>query len=840
MSTVCGVSLAAVLAQVLVPADARAVVFGPPPAPPPAPESSLCAQAPSLSADGTSGTCADRNYLTQCAAQRPTCEQLLGPVFQLYYDQNGSSATQVVLPPALPHPVDSTHAGLPGTLYDAVRITALAPATLVTGTGATFLSAWYPGSLPSDPIASCGHYVYQKWRGYADVDNYMRGARGPLGDRAAAEAAHFRPGVFYRADGQAIDVNGTPLPVLHAGDTIPRNAFLLMYPYWLDTTDPAQAAVLAAISGSVGKPATLTDATDLAMFDRLFGTPSAYADAKWRDNDKRQNDFALLLESYAEVEAALFHDTNAQTCAASRDISACSLWDQDGGDKYAGPGFSTRTFPSDLTRREAALDYYETTMNRLLDPTPGYRRPRKWPAYTADYYAGLVAQLLPQEAAAKQALQQALVAEYNYDESHGCLGNGTNANACDMSPRYLEGRYEGLFLTQREAAYDRCIAATGDDFTLLTSPARLAQLFLDPHLYNATGGPWAGTIARFEEFLNDYETRDTLNASFVAAEKMLQQHMLQETTSLPLVSSGAGAPQQIGASKEDADEKGGDWFGGGYSYGYGWHITPKVQDPNDPTSPICSLSGDAGARFEAHANVLKRRFTVVDGAFKVSSQPGKATLDQAHFTFLDKSYFNQDGMDFTGATFDQPIDDTPFDGGFSADIPVGPFLLQVGGGASLHVGADLHAAVVPPPVCDPANVSWSMNASITPHVRADAYAYVGIDLLVVSAGVEGNVELFGLDAPLSADVRLATDPTTGINLAVTNDARLQMSELAGDVSVFVDVHALFVKKRAELQLFQWDGFHQDVPLWHTQNMYPLNAINYRLYNHFNPNDVNAH
>jgi hypothetical protein len=65
--------------------------------------------------------------------------------------------------------------------------------------------------------------------------------------------------------------------------------------------------------------------------------------------------------------------------------------------------------------------------------------------------------------ATEQAITEALVAEWKYDPSNGCLGYVLHtpqapnqpiaANACDIAPQAFAEHYAGLFKTQRQAAY---------------------------------------------------------------------------------------------------------------------------------------------------------------------------------------------------------------------------------------------------------------------------------------------------------------------------------------------------------------------------------------------------
>ena len=844
------------------------------PTPPPPTAGPSCSDPPTLSPDGKTGSCATPAYLQCGASQKDACTTLFDQSFRSYVASSPSK--KVILPPAMPHPQ-----GTPGTLYDAA-VVPTAPMQVTGQLGPVFESTlrasataaqildnykqygpvyayqtplwsaeihtnvndpWRDGAgaQGANRVNECAEYVYKKWWTYSWFDQvaHLPGVDGEMLKAFVVGPANWATlrHPMTRADGLAMD---KPLPVLPAGSAIPRNVFFAVDPYWLDASNPDQAAVKTALAGQIGSSmyVSQTDGDELGWAYHQNWRMGPIPEAKLRDNERRMTAYADQLAHWADLQHGYYHARLARVCVGGSKAS-CKAWADEGGESYAGTGFDKIPFGSTLERRDAAVAYYRSTIDGTATlPSPFTVRfyYGAMPSQTAAYYDGVMTSLRNAQTGVQATMTQALVDEWKYDAAHGCLettmDNGAvGANSCDFMPQTMVARYLGLFQAERQAAYDRCIRNTGNDFSVARSGG--TGVFDDParrKAYGVTKDFTIGLVA-LESYFDQYEIRDQLNRDYAQQVEKYKTNLLSYTSNLPLMAGDTVAPKTIGETKDDSHDEGGDWFGGGYSYGYKWHIIPKTQNAADPASPICSLSGDVGAHFEAHAKVLKKTFSIVDANFAVSSTPGKARLDAAHFSILGTSYFNKDGLEFTGTDFNQPLDATPLDWKASLPIPLGPFVLEVGAGASLHVGAQIHAAIVAPPQCDPNNVSWSMNASIAPEVTARAKAWVAINLLIASAGVEGEVDLLKASLPMSADVRLAWTPN-GIALKVFADAKLRLTELAGRVNAFVS--GPFGLGHADVELFSWDGYHQELGLWHHEAQYPLDAINYRIYGHWDP------
>jgi hypothetical protein len=129
--------------------------------------------------------------------------------------------------------------------------------------------------------------------------------------------------------------------------------------------------------------------------------------------------------------------------------------------------------------------------------------------------------------------------------------------------------------------------------------------------------------------------------------------------------------------------------------------------------------------------------------------------------------------------------------------------------------------------CDRNNPGLSLSTSITPSAEIDAFVTIAVDLGIASAGIEGDLTLFRASMPITGSVHLssaATSDPNQISLVVDTSGHLTMNELSGDL----DLYAECLGAKADVTLFSWGGFNQDMSLWNLQQSWPLIAMNYRL------------
>jgi hypothetical protein len=766
-----------------------------------------------------------------------------GPILaQLYHSQYVASKTTNNTKPVI-LPIDMANqtapGAFPGTVYnDGLALQATPAQISNTGTGggaaadvfgALDFYRSYPFTVPryaagNQTMQSCAEYAWKKWGTYSWWNDVARASGIHY---ASAMLGATDPSLPYdillnpsRWDGQPMSVNADARKPMGFA----TNPFFGYDPGKSD--DPTLEAIHEAIvaadpDASVGEwPPFHTGVTLLTKYDDFAFSPRVYAehlaagvtDAHYSTGAVRSAAYGRVVGHYLDVVGALNADM--------QELHAIMV---------GGPTGETAG-GSRLAQNSAAA----TAQAKALRAE--------------------IASLKTDMAATAADIQARLLAEWNFDPDHGCLGRtfhgqALEANYCDWSPQIAVDEYSEA-TEYRWAAYRRCIEDTGDDFSVMTSTAAQARIWTDPHFYRT----YNDTLAHLEnldgtdalqrpikvDFLDAYEHRADINDAEHTYQLQEIAQYEKATQDLPL-QGPAGKPSAIGQSMHDGNDVGGDWFGAGYNYTAGWSLTPHNQlefgqTPLPGDVPrICRIDGEVYGSLEAHAVLLKTKTSLVDVGLHATTGPGHVTLQDAHVDLLGQEVF-QDKEDWTGTamTFDVPIDSTPAEPSFSTVIPLLGVPINVGAGAAVHLGADPTLNASPPPVCDVNNLSLSLSGGVKPNVRVDAKAWAALDLLVVSVGVEGTLNLVTIDLPITTNVSLAGNPTSGLSVDIESEATLNMSELSGHVDLYAEADLGFWSDRADLTLFSWDGLHQQIPLYSRHKSYPIDALNYVFFQQVKP------
>jgi hypothetical protein len=113
-----------------------------------------------------------------------------------------------------------------------------------------------------------------------------------------------------------------------------------------------------------------------------------------------------------------------------------------------------------------------------------------------------------------------------------------------------------------------------------------------------------------------------------------------------------------------------------------------------------------------------------------------------------------DNVSQTGTTFfDKPLEVL----GAEANFPVGPFVVTVGGSVSadFKVVGSPHLDLSSPPG---GTATIGAGFTVTPSAHVSATALIGVGFVVVTVGVEGTVQLIGIDVPVTAQVQVLSKP----------------------------------------------------------------------------------
>ena len=184
----------------------------------------------------------------------------------------------------------------------------------------------------------------------------------------------------------------------------------------------------------------------------------------------------------------------------------------------------------------------------------------------------------------------------------------------------------------------------------------------------------------------------------------------------------------------------------------------------------------------------------------------------------------------TTTFFAQPIEVL----GAEANFPVGPFVVTVGG----SVSADFTVTGAPHlDLSSPPGGAATIGAgfTVTPSAHVTATALIGIGFVVVTVGVEGTIQLIGIDVPVTAQVQVlskpAPDPRVPANdgysfgplsdlsqfaalksqrygwdskWSLTGDVDIE-SFLSGELDAFVRIEFFLFSKTFRKQITSWKG-----------------------------------
>jgi len=110
---------------------------------------------------------------------------------------------------------------------------------------------------------------------------------------------------------------------------------------------------------------------------------------------------------------------------------------------------------------------------------------------------------------------------------------------------------------------------------------------------------------------------------------------------------------------------------------------------------------------------------------------------------------------------------------------------------------------------------------VRPWVRADASAWIGVDLFFAEAGIMGKLNLIELAVPLTGGIHVQGTGQSA-SLVMNGNATLDVQALSGGIYGYVD---LFGARIVEEPIFTWDGLHWQKPLFALNSTIPLATLN---------------
>ncbi len=151
------------------------------------------------------------------------------------------------------------------------------------------------------------------------------------------------------------------------------------------------------------------------------------------------------------------------------------------------------------------------------------------------------------------------------------------------------------------------------------------------------------------------------------------------------------------------------------------------------------------------------------------------------------------------------------DWSFPISVPVGPFNVKgsfgIRGGLGLELGSNLNFLLC--------------NAVIKPSVDTKAFAEVGLDYKVASAGLGGELTILKNNLVLAGSLGLILqDPLSNSYFKMSAFGENDMNALSGDIYFFVKVNYLVGSKKFKTEIYNWDGFSWNTKLFEYSSQEP--------------------
>lgn len=622
-------------------------------------------------------------------------------------------------------------------------------------------------------VGSCEELAYEGWWTYSKFEDEVA-TRG-TDARAIFDAARVtnlgaskirdREGNYvYRPDLSIVP--GLPFPT----SKIPKNAYFLFQ----KTTFDKYPIPESAIPSSAGRSYYDGDwAWHLSMDQQLrdYGWPDEILDGEY----ERQKRFLKLLDRRARLLDKLVEEATAMPITAP-----------DFGTTDYSLGTLSFTAFSGTTSELTVSSLSPTVASSLVTASTSVTDP--YATFTGGY-TGTLGSLY--------ALDAAISRELEWAASIGCLDT-TAPSVCDWSPRLFADLVGQSYVKEREEEYQRCLYLTGDDFSdgsPMGNPAAFGLPVID---YRKTAWLTRAYLIAYENYLKtiDFATEP-----------------------------GSPTTPSVGWWRDGGRWLGGDEWGAGYSYKFGFGLLPGEEGGK------CVMNFKAQAYANASATVAGKSIgildsdtyglTVSDTEFKVHSHTtllGSYSL----YTPFDKVFTGTDSANVFHLDKEYSV---------SALFWIGPVPVTGEIGIAGKAGLDVGSTVALDRNCY-STPRFHLTGQVTakPYVDADAFIGALVGAKGLGAGLRTDLQVAHVEAPM---VVTATVHGEGSDLAklaaatvatVSVDLGLTVDSLGGTVSGVVETPFKTWKKT----LFQWEGKRLVDEKWTRSWRFPMAAVLSRL------------
>lgn len=230
------------------------------------------------------------------------------------------------------------------------------------------------------------------------------------------------------------------------------------------------------------------------------------------------------------------------------------------------------------------------------------------------------------------------------------------------------------------------------------------------------------------------------------------------------------------------------------------HVRGNVKLVGNKSGVNTSASAAGGG------SLINNSVDLVRASTEVSSTRNGQGRAKMNISVLGQTLYN---FDQSGNLNTQITKSSNFDVPFKTTIPVGPFSLSVTVGAKGAAGAQFRVVTT----VDGAAEHVSATANFGPYLNAKVYAQAGIGLLVVEAGVRGEIKLVDLSMNVGGGLQLNYG---GGNFQVCElvISSYHLEALSGSISLYAKVYVPFADDpEYTLNLFSWTGFRADADLY---------------------------
>lgn len=405
----------------------------------------------------------------------------------------------------------------------------------------------------------------------------------------------------------------------------------------------------------------------------------------------------------------------------------------------------------------------------------------------------LGAELAALEASIRSELQQA--------DAVGCL-DAVNPSRCDWSQRQLRDQVGGFYSKHMEAAFQKCIENTSDDFGS-TSLVRNAGMF-----NNNQKQDYTGTAEDVDQFQG------------VVANWISQQSFPVDEKGKPFLGDRKSDSGVIGSGELSLD----------WSYDVGWAVENLTKEGDE-----CKAGLKANGSFKAVGHAYGTDVNVIDANTELTAvdSVGKAKVK---LTVLDNVVWNRWDDPYTQELSAGLAKE--FKSGtsknFSTTIyPFGiPVTLSAGVGMSVGLKVNAKAAVASSQCTVlPSGTATielaSVNGTITPWAQADAMASAAIGIPGFQAGIKCNIVIVRGEMPMTANAKITVNSSRQVNASASFVGKQQFRMLDGTIKAFVDGPFDFMD--SEWTVFSWQGPKIDQEIFRFEkSTMPLNQMKQAL------------